>query len=184
MPGTPLPNATLTGNPVRSSIVAVARDPAHDPACVAVYGGAQGARTINRAALGCYDRWRARHDLAVHHVCGPRNLDECRATLEARRHADDKLQYDLVAYEEHMDKLLALCAEPKRAVDVFPALFRSRITSGNYGMATGESIAHLNCLMARGLVRWVDDVMGPFKAENGRYGLTDRGQAIAAELAK
>jgi hypothetical protein len=29
-------------------------------------------------------------------------------------------------------------------------LFRSRITSGNYMAATGESIAHLNCLMARG----------------------------------
>jgi len=107
LPGTPLPNATLTGNPVRASIAEVSRDPAHDPACLAVYGGAQGARTINRAALDCYDRWRARHDLAVHHVCGPRNLEECRARLDATRRPDDKLQYDLVAYEEHMDKLLA-----------------------------------------------------------------------------
>ncbi|HYL51094.1 MAG TPA: UDP-N-acetylglucosamine--N-acetylmuramyl-(pentapeptide) pyrophosphoryl-undecaprenol N-acetylglucosamine transferase, partial [Acidimicrobiia bacterium] len=107
LPGTPLPNATLTGNPVRASIAEVSRDPAHDPACLAVYGGAQGARTINRAALDCYDRWRARHDLAVHHVCGPRNLDECRARLDATRRPDDKLQYELVAYEEHMDKLLA-----------------------------------------------------------------------------
>ncbi len=107
LPGTPLPDATLTGNPVRASIAAISRDPAHDPACVAVYGGAQGARTINRAVLGCYDRWRGRHDLAVHHVCGPRNLDECRTTLAARRRADDKLQYDLVAYEEHMDRVLA-----------------------------------------------------------------------------
>jgi UDP-N-acetylglucosamine--N-acetylmuramyl-(pentapeptide) pyrophosphoryl-undecaprenol N-acetylglucosamine transferase len=107
LPGTPLPNATLTGNPVRASIAAVSRDPAHDPACVAVYGGAQGARTINLAVLGCYDRWRRRHDLAVHHVCGPRHIDECRATLDAGRRADDKLQYDLVAYDEHMDRLLA-----------------------------------------------------------------------------
>lgn len=107
LPGTPLPNATLTGNPVRASIAEVSRDPAHDPACLAVYGGAQGARTINRAALDCYDRWRARHDLAVHHVCGPRNLDECRARLDATRRPDDKLQYELVAYDEHMDKLLA-----------------------------------------------------------------------------
>jgi UDP-N-acetylglucosamine--N-acetylmuramyl-(pentapeptide) pyrophosphoryl-undecaprenol N-acetylglucosamine transferase len=114
LPGTPLPNATLTGNPVRASIAAVVRQPAHDPALLAVYGGAQGARTINRAALGCYDRWRARHDLAVHHVCGPRNLDECLATLEAQRRADDKLRYDLVGYEEHMEKVferatLAVC---------------------------------------------------------------------------
>jgi len=64
------------------------------------------------------------------------------------------------AHEENMDKLVALCAEPKRAVDVFPALFRSRITSGNYGMATGESIAHLNCLIARGRLRCATDVAG------------------------
>jgi UDP-N-acetylglucosamine--N-acetylmuramyl-(pentapeptide) pyrophosphoryl-undecaprenol N-acetylglucosamine transferase len=107
LPGTPLRDATLTGNPVRAGIAAISRDPAHDPACVAVYGGAQGARTINRAALGCYDRWRGRHDLGVHHVCGPRNIDECRATLDARRRPDDKLQYELVAYDEHMDRLLA-----------------------------------------------------------------------------
>ena len=61
-------------------------------------------------------------------------------------------------HEENMEKLVELCVQAKRAVDVFPALFRSRITAGNYGMATGESIAHLNCLMARGLIRRsVDD---------------------------
>jgi hypothetical protein len=49
-----------------------------------------------------------------------------------------------------MDKLHDLCAEPQRAIDVFPALFRAKITTGVYGMATGESIAHLNCLRFRG----------------------------------
>jgi glyoxylase-like metal-dependent hydrolase (beta-lactamase superfamily II) len=63
-------------------------------------------------------------------------------------------------HEANMDKLVELCAEPKRAVDVFPALFRSRITSGNYGMATGESIAHLNCLIARGTVERSRDEAG------------------------
>ncbi len=55
-------------------------------------------------------------------------------------------------HETNLEKLHALCAEPKRAVDCFPALFRSRITEGLYGMATGESLAHLNCLRARGLM--------------------------------
>jgi len=63
-------------------------------------------------------------------------------------------------HEQNMQKLVVLCAEPKRAIDVFPALFRSRITSGNYGMATGESIAHLNCLMARGRVGCAADADG------------------------
>lgn len=56
-------------------------------------------------------------------------------------------------HEDGMEKLHALCAAPKRAVDVFPALFRSRITQGVFGMATGESLAHLNCLIARGRIR-------------------------------
>lgn len=107
LPGTPLPGAVLTGNPVRAEIASLTREPARHPALLAVYGGAQGARTINRAALGCYDRWRARTDLAVHHVCGPRNFDECRADLDARRRADDALRYELVPYEEHMDALFA-----------------------------------------------------------------------------
>jgi len=69
-----------------------------------------------------------------------------------------RLQELIDGHETAMEKLLALCAEAKRAVDCFPALFRSRITSGNYLMATGESLAHLNCLRARGqLRRTVDD---------------------------
>ena len=110
LPNTPLPGATLTGNPVRSTILGVERDPVHDPALLAVFGGAQGARTINRAAIGCYDRWRARSDLAVHHVCGRRNVDECRASLDAQRRSGDALAYELVPYEPHMEQLLARAA--------------------------------------------------------------------------
>jgi UDP-N-acetylglucosamine--N-acetylmuramyl-(pentapeptide) pyrophosphoryl-undecaprenol N-acetylglucosamine transferase len=107
LPGASLGNAVLTGNPVRASITRIVRDPAHDPALLAVYGGAQGARTINRAALGCYDGWRARSDVAVRHVCGPRNVAECAAALDAQRRDGDALVYDLVPYEPHMETLLA-----------------------------------------------------------------------------
>jgi glyoxylase-like metal-dependent hydrolase (beta-lactamase superfamily II) len=71
-----------------------------------------------------------------------------------------RLQELIDGHEQNLDKLAALCAEPKRAVDVFPALFRSRITSGNFGMATGESLAHLNCLRARGLIERHADTHG------------------------
>jgi UDP-N-acetylglucosamine--N-acetylmuramyl-(pentapeptide) pyrophosphoryl-undecaprenol N-acetylglucosamine transferase len=107
LPGTPLSGAVLTGNPVRASFAAITRAPATAPALLAVFGGAQGARTINRAALGCYDRWRARADLEVHHVCGRGQLDECKRELGAARRDDDALRYELVGYEEHMDSLLA-----------------------------------------------------------------------------
>jgi hypothetical protein len=63
-------------------------------------------------------------------------------------------------HEEGMEKILELCATPKRAVDVFPALFRTKITGGNYGMATGESLAHLNCLIARGKIERTRDDAG------------------------
>ena len=107
LPGAPLRNATLTGNPVRSSIAAIERVPAYDPALLAVYGGAQGASTINRAAIGCYDRWRHRDDFTVRHVCGPRNEAECAIALEAQRREGDALAYELVPYEPHMETLLA-----------------------------------------------------------------------------
>ena len=71
---------------------------------------------------------------------------------EPFRGAGLRLQELIDDHETNMEKLLALCAEPKRAVDAFPALFRSRITSGNFGMATGESLAHLNCLIYRGKI--------------------------------
>lgn len=57
--------------------------------------------------------------------------------------------------KEHTDGLAALyelCKEPIRAVDGFPALFKSRISDKNLIMATGESVAHLNYLVAAGEV--------------------------------
>ncbi|HYD28267.1 MBL fold metallo-hydrolase [Brevundimonas sp.] len=39
---------------------------------------------------------------------------------------------------------------PSRAVDVFPALFARPVGDGVRGMATGESLAHLNYLLRRG----------------------------------
>ncbi|MDH3373453.1 MAG: MBL fold metallo-hydrolase [Gammaproteobacteria bacterium] len=55
--------------------------------------------------------------------------------------------------QEHLDGLSALydlCKEPQRALDVFPALFKARISDSNLIMATGESIAHLNYLINDG----------------------------------
>jgi glyoxylase-like metal-dependent hydrolase (beta-lactamase superfamily II) len=69
---------------------------------------------------------------------------------EPFRGARLRLQELITDHESGLAKLLELCREPKRAVDCFSALFRSRITSGVYLMATGESLAHLNCLRARG----------------------------------
>ncbi len=114
LPGTPLRGAMLTGNPVREEIVAVHRspDPAHP--LITVFGGSLGAGRLNDAALGLYDRWRDRTDVRVHHVTGVRNHEACAARLATTRRPTDALQYELVDYEEHMERLysrttLAVC---------------------------------------------------------------------------
>jgi glyoxylase-like metal-dependent hydrolase (beta-lactamase superfamily II) len=58
----------------------------------------------------------------------------------------------LAGHHEGLQKLRKLLAEPKRVVDVFPALFRRAIDETNLMLATGESLAHLNYLLARGEV--------------------------------
>lgn len=52
-----------------------------------------------------------------------------------------------------LDRLRAALLQPKRAVDVFSTLFSRQIASddpGQLGLATGESLAHLNYLIHRG----------------------------------
>ncbi len=61
-------------------------------------------------------------------------------------------------HERSLERLEKLLAEPKRAVDVFGALFARKIGPELAGMATGESLAHINCLIRRGkAVREIDN---------------------------
>ncbi|MFT4822217.1 MAG: glyoxylase-like metal-dependent hydrolase (beta-lactamase superfamily II) [Halioglobus sp.] len=60
-----------------------------------------------------------------------------------------RLTQVIEAHERDLDKLFEHLEEPRRAVDCFPALFKREITSGLMGMATGEAMAHLNCLLGR-----------------------------------
>jgi len=68
------------------------------------------------------------------------------------RGAHERLDALITEHLTCLDALVDRCREPQRAVDVFPALFRSRIDNRNLIMATGESIAHLNFLLAEGRV--------------------------------
>jgi glyoxylase-like metal-dependent hydrolase (beta-lactamase superfamily II) len=53
-------------------------------------------------------------------------------------------------HEEGLSKVLDQCAAPQRAADLFPSLFDSTITDSNRIMATGETMANINYLLARG----------------------------------
>jgi UDP-N-acetylglucosamine--N-acetylmuramyl-(pentapeptide) pyrophosphoryl-undecaprenol N-acetylglucosamine transferase len=105
LPGIERGRPVLTGNPVRAEFRSLAPAPSSPPV-VAVFGGSLGARRVNRAALGLYDRWRARADVAVHHVSGPGHHADSAADLAARRRSGDVLDYTLVAYERDMPALL------------------------------------------------------------------------------
>jgi glyoxylase-like metal-dependent hydrolase (beta-lactamase superfamily II) len=61
-----------------------------------------------------------------------------------------RIDHLVSGHERALVRLRKLLAEPRRVVDVFPTLFRRRIDEGNLILATGESLAHLNYLLARG----------------------------------
>lgn len=123
-PETDLPNAVVTGNPVRDAILDVAadRDVAaarsalgvpSDRTVVVVFAGSLGSRRINAAVQEAVaTRWRDRGDLAVHHVIGSRDWED-----RPRFEGDDDspsgsvlgggLWYRPVRYEDRMDLALA-----------------------------------------------------------------------------
>ena len=55
-------------------------------------------------------------------------------------------------HETALKRLERSLETPKRAVDVFPALFARVVGDGVRGMATGEALAHLNYLLKRGRI--------------------------------
>lgn len=63
-------------------------------------------------------------------------------------------------HERRLVRVLGELAQPKRAIDVFGALFRRPVGLEMLGMATGESIAHLNCLFGRGVALREPDAAG------------------------
>ncbi|MDA8310445.1 MAG: glycosyltransferase [Actinomycetota bacterium] len=127
-PGTGLPRAVVTGVAVRPEIAAVERSEEasarakkelelpEDRRVVGIVGGSLGARRLNRAALGLAARWRARGDVAVHHVTGRREAEEMRreastlGLIPAGEGAGpaplgERLVYRQVPFEDRMARL-------------------------------------------------------------------------------
>lgn len=109
------------------------------------------------------------------------SIDHLRATLdddllvlpahnEPFRGLHARLERLASGHQRGLERLRAtLATGPKRSIDVFGALFARpiEIRSGIFGMATGESVAHLNYLVAQGQakseldadgVRWFSNV--------------------------
>lgn len=122
-PGTDLPRATVTGNPLAAAVVDAARDrrgpdggPTRDTArrvlglpldrtVVLVTTGSLGARRVNLAVAALAERWADRDDVAIRLVTGRRDHDEVAARLAPL--AGSRLHLDVVAYEDRMATALS-----------------------------------------------------------------------------
>jgi UDP-N-acetylglucosamine:LPS N-acetylglucosamine transferase len=112
-PDTPLPRATLTGNPVRAHIAAIDRSPASrararaqlgvpaDAQLVGVATGSLGARSVNRAVVSLAGLWCDRRQMAIYHVIGERDWLE----LSAQAPSGCALVYRTVRFEDRMELL-------------------------------------------------------------------------------
>jgi undecaprenyldiphospho-muramoylpentapeptide beta-N-acetylglucosaminyltransferase len=115
-PGTDLPRAVVTGNPVRSDVLAIDRECDRvsarvqlevplDRTLIAVVSGSLGARRVNLAVREALGLLADRSDLAIRHVVGRRDwesMSEPPFDLPS-----DGLLYRVVDYEDRMDLVLA-----------------------------------------------------------------------------
>ncbi|MEL7208037.1 MAG: glycosyltransferase, partial [Actinomycetota bacterium] len=111
-PDTGLPNAELTGNPVRAEIAELGRRRATaggadrsvgDPPTVLVFGGSLGARRINEAAVEVAARWAPSPRVRFRHVIGERDWERPRPEALS----DPASGHVAVRYEEDMAAALA-----------------------------------------------------------------------------
>jgi UDP-N-acetylglucosamine--N-acetylmuramyl-(pentapeptide) pyrophosphoryl-undecaprenol N-acetylglucosamine transferase len=114
IPGREDERYVVTGRPVPAAILsadrAAARDRygiAPDARCLLVFGGSQGALSINEAALGAFvDDPAIDRDYHVLHIAGSRDYEMARERLAA---AGDVPAYTLVEYEPTLADPLAAC---------------------------------------------------------------------------
>jgi UDP-N-acetylglucosamine--N-acetylmuramyl-(pentapeptide) pyrophosphoryl-undecaprenol N-acetylglucosamine transferase len=167
-PGTPLPRAVVTGNPVRAEILAVERGHAAraaarhalglpaDRTVVAVFGGSLGALRLNEAVLGALATWAGRADLALRHVVGERDWSLVNDRIPAR--AEGGLFYQPVRYDHQRELSLA-------AADV--AVSR----------AGGNTVAELAAVGLPSILVPLPGAPGDHQTANARH-LADAGAAV------
>ena len=113
--GLEAPKYVVTGRPLSDAQVGATReeglatfDLRRDLPVLLVFGGSQGAQTLNRACLDAFAGPEAPAgdlELQVVHVCGPRNHAEVRAELERRGARFER--YRLVPYTAQLAQAMA-----------------------------------------------------------------------------
>ncbi len=107
-------NVIITGNPIRPEIVKTSRTEgllqfklAQDKRTILVFGGSQGARSINRVMLKIYPLMKARKDLQIIHITGKMDHDKVLEALNKIRKDADGLNYICLPYTQKMNAALA-----------------------------------------------------------------------------
>ena len=72
----------------------------------------------------------------------------------------ERLTFLIDFHETSVERVIAMCEEPRRAVDVFPALFKAEIDDWSFFPATGESLAHIHYAVEEGMLREERDADG------------------------
>jgi UDP-N-acetylglucosamine--N-acetylmuramyl-(pentapeptide) pyrophosphoryl-undecaprenol N-acetylglucosamine transferase len=104
----------VTGRPVPAAIMSADRDLARErfgiaagDRCLLVFGGSQGARSINRTALAAFaGPGSAERDFHVLHISGSRDYEEMRSGLAEGSNPN---RYTLLSYEPDLADALAAC---------------------------------------------------------------------------
>lgn len=76
------------------------------------------------------------------------------------RGAKQRLQQLVNDHEKDLQIVYDNCRSPSRVIDFFPLIFKAKIVNSILVFATGESYAHLNCLIARKMITMTKDKNG------------------------
>lgn len=119
LPGTALPNAVVTGNPLRGVFANFERGvPAKararnelgistEPVVIAIFGGSLGARSINIAAIELAKAWADVDNVKIRHVVGSRDWISRDPELDHESVQQTNPNYEAVEYEPNMARLLS-----------------------------------------------------------------------------
>lgn len=105
-------NVVVTGNPVRSSVLAAERGEGRamlgvpdDALVLLVFGGSLGARHLNSAIAALKRRLLAVENLYIVHVTGPKELETVEAELALSD--EERTRWKLFGYQDRMGETLA-----------------------------------------------------------------------------
>lgn len=79
------------------------------------------------------------------------------------RGAGDRVAQLRRHHRARLEKLAAVCRQPRTAAELLPDMFERRLDERQIPFAMGETIAHLNSLVHRGALTRIEDAQGVYR---------------------